>query len=692
MILPRAPLVDPYGSTAQELLQPLQDAFAEVVQESTEKLYEYITSSDRITRVISQLRPKEFKQLKTQQTHYVRTLLTPDLDQSFHMSQALGAGEAHQLAGIEIVWLLDAYNFYQDEIYRFLRTHLADSETRELVMRIVSQRFAQDTEGQISRYREIRAELSSAFSKLDRHIMSTDNLSDLIRGSLELIGSLPGGMSILFARPDAAGQLQIEQSYGVAAEQYHRAMEAGTIPKLGVDPEIPAGQGPGGRAWRSGQITVSDAWLIESDKAPWHQVGESLGFRSSAAVPLLDQSGRAIALYSLYSTWPGFFSTDGVHGFLSHVQQSLSHAMQRVFSAPVVPLREQQTYRQMLNERRLLLHYQPIIDLHDGTLTKIEALARMADPNGKLIPPNRFLPALGRDELLYLFEQGLEQAAQDIQTLRAYQMDPKIAINFPAEGFDDFRYERVFFNALEVFDLQPDQFQLEVLETQNSTENSASRKAFIKRLREIGVQIAQDDLGSGHSSLLRLDQYPFDEVKIDQGLVRGALRNPKRAVEFILYLTRLAHAFNIPVTVEGLENTGMIEAAAILGADRGQGFGIAKPMTVSQLPTWHEAYRYQIQPTKPRTALGAMAGYLLWDLQLAAVSERPELVPEFVGAKALIDEFIAANHLQESPLHRLLSRTYELAARPHATRASTSMVRGQLIRALTDHWLSEIAS
>jgi predicted signal transduction protein with EAL and GGDEF domain len=274
--------------------------------------------------------------------------------------------------------------------------------------------------------------------------------------------------------------------------------------------------------------------------------------------------------------------------------------------------------------------------------------------------------------------------------LKTQQIDTKIAINFPAEGFDDPRYEETLFQVMHDSCLTANHLQLEVLETQDSGEMTESRKAFIQRLMDAGVEIAEDDLGSGHSSLLRLDQYAFDEVKIDQGLVRGVMHNPKRAVEFILYLTRLAHAFNIPVTVEGLENLGMLEAAAILGADRGQGYGIARPMPADALPAWYQNYHYSVHPTKPKTAIGALAGYLLWDMQITSMSERPELVAEFVGAKALVDEFITANGLQGSAIDELLRRNHELAAARGEDKEKAGIVRAELIKELTAHWQAEM--
>lgn len=361
-------------------------------------------------------------------------------------------------------------------------------------------------------------------------------------------------------------------------------------------------------------------------------------------------------------------------------------------ASPVVPLREQQAYRRMLDQRRVVLHYQPIIDLRSGALSKIEALARMRSSDGELILPQRFLPALGRSELLQLFVQGLEQVCVDLMPICQDRPEVRVAVNFPADGLNQPNYEEALFATLDRCGLSPARLQLEVLETKDSDDGRESRQAFLQRLRDAGIQIAQDDLGSGHSSLLRLDQYPFDEVKIDQGLVRGALHKPKRAVEFILYLTRLAHAFDIPVTVEGLENAGMIEAAAILGADRGQGYGIARPMPAEQLTSWHAGHEHAVRVQAPRTAIGARAGYLLWDMQLAALAVRPELVTEFVGAKAIVDQFIEANQLQGGPIEQLLRRNHDLAAARDDQQAAARIVRGQLIKELTEYWLEETAS
>ncbi|HXH65127.1 MAG TPA: EAL domain-containing protein [Mariprofundaceae bacterium] len=677
---------DPYGEAAGRVLRPLQRQIAELAMAVSNDFYDELTGRSETARILNRLTADGFARLKQSQARHVMMLLDPDLTQKAHRAASEHVGLVHAMVGLDILWLVEAYTLYQNEIYTMLRDQVPDAESREMFMRILSQRILRDQVAQVSSYRQLDMQVALAFTQIDYCVMSASNLPDLERGILDIVCGLEGGISGFVARPDAVGQLQIVESHGSTAERYQTAMEAGDIPWISIDPDQASGMGPGGRAWRSGEIIVSDAWNLDADTTPWRKVGLELGFRASAAVPLFDENGQSIAELSLYSAWPGYFSTTRIYGFLRHVQQVMSVGLQRLVHAPAIPIRRQRTYRRMLDEKRVVMHYQPIISLKDGSLSKLEALARLQGQDGSLIYPQRFLRALGRDELLHLFRRGLEQACADCHAFEVQGLNIQIAINFPTDGFDDARYEQALFQILEDSGLPKTRIRLEVLETQD-VGGVGTHRAFIQRLRNAGIQVSQDDLGSGHSSLLRLDQYPFDEVKIDQGLVRSALRNPERALAFILYLTRLAHAFNISVTVEGLQNPGMLEAAAILGADFGQGYGIAKPMPASEIAAWYRNYSYPIRHQNPSTALGAMAGYLLWDLQLATISEHPDSIEKFVGAKAMVDEFINSNNLQDSPLDRLLKMNHELAFVRNNRDEWTSSVRAQVLEELTRYWL-----
>jgi EAL domain-containing protein (putative c-di-GMP-specific phosphodiesterase class I) len=666
-------VAEAYNEASAALLQKLEPAVRAVVGPLTEQFYDALERSGPICELVACLEPMDFLRLKTRQVEYLAMLASPSLTMTHHQAQAREAGRTHALVGVDIQWLIEALTFFQQGIQSVLGSILT-LEERETAVRIIGLRVLFDLHEQVAGYRLVSREVGAITSEIDRHVMANANLADLTRDAFAAMAGLPGGVSGFLARADADGQLQIEAEFGVA-DRYHQAMEQGRIPKISTDPNIPAGQGPGGRAWRSGQIVISNSWMLEPDRIPWRAAGAELGFRSCAAVPLVDECGQVIALIMLYGSYPALFSTNRSAKFIAHIGQLFGHAILRNIHAPVVALSERIRYRHLLTRHRVTLHYQPIINLRDGSLSKLEALARLDGNDGALILPADFLPALGDVELMQLFEEVVRQASRDCILLENRGLTTRIAINIPAQALGDLRYLDVLLDALAEHSLATSRVSLEILETPSDPGDPTRHDEFLRRLRDVGIDIEQDDLGSGHSSLLRFDRYPFDGVKIDRELIRSSLRNPHRALEFVLYLTRLAHALQTPITVEGLETFGIVEAAAILGADFGQGFCLANPMPVSEIVAWHRTFVYNVNPQEPRTALGAMAGYLIrdiWDLQRAS---------------SIVEHFVAASGLHGSPLSALLQNSRTLAAEGGHDDAY-QRTRTQIIDALRDHWLA----
>lgn len=672
-----------YGAGVEACLLPVQQAVAWSAERFTERFYDSVGGTSEGAQVLQALLPEEFERLKARQAAHLRLLFSPVLSLAEHQAAAQRAGRAHALVGVDLTTLIESYGAYQQEVQAEILP-LVSGESREQVSQLINRRIFSDLQAQAMSYRRIEVELALAVSQIDELIQGTGNFSDLVRGVMAVIGDIDGDLSAFFARCDSQGELQIEASQGASGHRYHEAMMSGLVPRISIDAAREAGQGPGGRAWRNGQVIISEAWAIEARNKPWQGLGTELGFRSSAAVPLLDDSGKTIALLSLYSAWPRFFSTLRIGNFLNHVQKALSHAVQRLNTTPVVPLPRRQIYRRWIAEGRVRFLYQPIIDLRSGELVKVEALARLLDDEGRLVSPDRFLPACGNEELFLLLQYGLDRACADAARLLDAGLRVAVALNFPAEGIGDARCERAILQALERCRPQGICLELEVLESHEGPGSDERRNAFLQGLREAGVRLAEDDLGSGHSSLLRLDQYAFDNVKMDQGLVRGSTRRPQRALEFMFYLTRLVHAFGMRLTVEGLEHRGLIESAAILGADQGQGYGIGRPMPIEQITDWHRDFRYDVDPLRPRTALGALATYLLWDMQLGSAAADGH--GGLAHARETVRGFIAERGLQDSELARLLDEHFQggASARPR--------IRHHVIEGFTAIWCDELAA
>ncbi len=670
-----------YSAEAAARMQPIQGAIAEFAGQFSSRFFDSLLDTAEGAPILHALRADELAHLKAREAHHLKLIFAPQLTLAQHQAAAQRVGLAHALVGIELQALVEFFALFVQEVRAEIMPLVA-SEHRDKVLEIVERRNYVDLQAQAAAYQRVDTELALATAGLDELIQQTANFSDLIRGVMNQVGGIDGDVSAFFARCDASGELQIEVSQGAAGHRYHEAMMTGLVPKISIDPSRPAGQGPGGRAWRSGQIIVSDAWAIEARNKPWQALGKELGFRSSAALPLQDDSGKTIALLSLYSAWPRFFSTLRISTLLNHLQKVLSHAVERLNATPVIPFPLRQTYRAWISQGRVTFLYQPIIDLRSGALRKVEALARVLDDDGRIVPPDRFLPACGNEELFALLELGLAQACADSSVLADESLRVAIALNFPPECIGDPRCERSILHALERCRPSGVGIELELLESHEVHDTDENRNAFLQRLRDAGVRLAEDDLGSGHSSLLRLDKYAFDEVKVDQGLVRGATQRPQRALEFMLYLTRLVHAFDMRVTVEGLEHRGLIEGAVVLGADLGQGYGIARPMPIHEIPAWYRGFRHDVDPHRPKTALGALATYLLWDMQGAAFHH-----PGTEGsadARRTMEAFIAERGLEKSALAKLLSEHFDAGA------AVRSRIRPRVITQLIEVWHEEM--
>ncbi len=671
-----------YGHEAAACLLPIQGTIQALAERFAEDFFDVLARTEEGARILGALQEDEVVRLRAEEAQYLRRIFSPDLSLARHQDEARRVGRAHALVGVELQALIESFALFQQKAREDIMPRI-DPAQRHAILDIMQSRIFVDMQAQAGSYQRVDAGLALASAAIDEIIQQTGNFSDLIRGVMERIGTLEGEVSALLGRCDASGELQIEASEGHRGHRYHEAMMTGVVPKISTDADRPSGQGPGGCAWRSGEIIISDAWAVESRNRPWQGFGRQLGFRSSASVPLLDDTGKSIALLTLYSAWPRFFSTLRISNFLSHLQRALSHAVQRLSMAPVVALPLRQKYRGWIAEQRVAFLYQPIIDLRTGQLRKVEALARLVDDQERLVAPQLFLPACGNAELFTILELGLERACCDTRLLAQAGLPATIALNFPAEGIGDARCERSILQAMRKCADLGSSIELELLETREASDSDEHRQAFLQKLRDAGVRFAEDDLGSGHSSLLRLDQYAFDEVKLDQALVRSATERPQRALEFMLYLTRLVHAFDMRLTVEGLEHRGLIESARILGADQGQGYGIARPMPIENIAAWYRGFRYDVDANRPTTALGALATYLLWDLQSMGHPEEAGLAAP-MDARRTVEVFIAERGLQGTELAMLLAEHFE------GKGVVRARLRARVIQGFARAWFEEL--
>jgi len=679
-----------YGEETNRLLQQIALRIKETeIRGLVEAFYAQLGTRAEGAAILARLGRDEFEHLKSSQVRHLQLLIATGITPQDHYERSLHVGWIHEMVGVSLPLLMETYHLYHSDVDDLLDGVAMVAKDREHLRIALHQRLQLDLEAQVASHARFDEEIVSLLAALDEAIQTATNLSDTLRFTVQALGEFDGILACLFSRPDARGVMEIEAEAGKEARSYAEALRSRRVPLFETLATSVAGLGPAGRAWRSGQIQINDSFQLESALTPWREEALARGFRSSAAVPLLDNSGQAFAILSLYSGWPGYFSAVTRAAMLRHIQLAMSHAILNCEQTLVISADRARLYRQHLEDGYVQMLYQPVIDLRTGEPESLEALARLRPPGGEIVPPAEFLPAFGNAGLLRLFQLGLDRVCRDVQTWReqdsAFALS--VSVNLPPDGLIHDSYRDCVFETLARWQLPASMLALEMLETKE-TLDIGRRDQRVAEFQQAGIRIAQDDLGSGHSSLLRMDRVPADRVKIDQGLVRGALKRPVRALEFIHHLTLLSQGFGAPVTVEGLEDEGLLEAAAILGADHGQGYGVARPMPPQDLIPWLRAWSYPINPGHPRTALGALAGYLLWDYKLATLTDWPELAANFIKEPWLVHDYFERVGTTDPDLLMTLERTQILAL--HGQRsAKYKQMRKELIERLGEIWLNE---
>ena len=380
------------------------------------------------------------------------------------------------------------------------------------------------------------------------------------------------------------------------------------------------GRGPAGRAWRTGLVQRCDSYLTDPTTVPWRAMGRRFGWRSSVAVPLADRRGHTRALLSLYAHWPGYFASDACTAMLEQIKQSLESASlseleERPDLAPAVSgYVDRTSHLKRLADGAVEMLYQPVISLPDGRLTKLEALARLRG-EGRLISPAEFLPAFGDDELFELFEQGIAPGAAGgapVGGPRPRRPGCRSTCRWSPPRTTDTRGSSP--PCLEQLRRAgPAGSPSSCWRPGSSTGRAGCTGGRSTRSRSSASGWPRTTSGPGYSSLLRLRRFAFDDVKIDQSLVRGTDASPGAALHFIQPINDIAHSLGLSVVIEGLEDAGLIEVGVQLGVDEGQGYGIARPMPLDDVVGWARGYRLDVDPRHPRTPVGALAAHVAWE-------------------------------------------------------------------------------
>jgi EAL domain-containing protein (putative c-di-GMP-specific phosphodiesterase class I) len=243
------------------------------------------------------------------------------------------------------------------------------------------------------------------------------------------------------------------------------------------------------------------------------------------------------------------------------------------------------------------LWYQPKIDLRTKRLVGAEGLVRARLPDGSIVAPGAFLPGAKEEEMLALTERVIVTALRDFE----HGASVKLSVNVPMSALVKLPIARMLREHRPPTPNWPGLI-LEVTETEILHDLKLANHV-AEELRGLHCTLALDDFGAGYSSLARLRQLPFSELKIDRSYVSNC-HGDKVNGGLCETIVKLAKRFELMTVAEGIETSAESDKLKAIGCDIGQGYLFAKPMPKAEFVA---ALSRRLVgppklPAKPRTA------------------------------------------------------------------------------------------
>lgn len=261
---------------------------------------------------------------------------------------------------------------------------------------------------------------------------------------------------------------------------------------------------------------------------------------------------------------------------------------QKMYEDFVNRLKLENELRSAIEEDKLTLYYQPIVDLNTGKLYSIESLVRWNHPELGFLPPAKFLPLAEESTLIVELGNWVLKTAcyQLCQWQQRGILDKNITVNVNVAGkqFETIDLLEQIFDILEKTKLSPYNLRIEVTETIISQYSTNVTKT-LKKIQDLGIKIAIDDFGTGYSSLARLRNFPVNQIKIDKAFVKP-LNNNSKDVKFLQGIITLCHNLDLEVVCEGIETEKQKNILTRLKSNYGQGYLFAKPLSVDDFELW----------------------------------------------------------------------------------------------------------
>ncbi len=234
----------------------------------------------------------------------------------------------------------------------------------------------------------------------------------------------------------------------------------------------------------------------------------------------------------------------------------------------------------------LTLHYQPVVALSTGEVTGLEALVRWEHPQRGQLDPAEFIQVAEESGLIEPIGNWVQEAACR-QILEWHEQRPDarpldVSVNLSARQVSHRDLAAGVAEILARTRLDPCLLRLEITESV-LVQESATARATLEALSELGVRLILDDFGTGYSSLAYLNRFPLDALKIDREFV-DALGVEQERTAIVEAIIGMARALSLDVIAEGVENEAQLSELRRLGCDYAQGHLFSRALPAEKVP------------------------------------------------------------------------------------------------------------
>ena len=241
--------------------------------------------------------------------------------------------------------------------------------------------------------------------------------------------------------------------------------------------------------------------------------------------------------------------------------------------------------RDALEHDKLMLYYQPQVDMKTKQVIAVEVLLRWLHPLQGFISPERFIPMAEQNGLMKKLTMWvLEKALEQSKKWSKEGLDLHISVNLSASNLQDLQLPDDVQKLLNEYKIDSNTLIFEITES-SIMSNPNRAMEILHKLSSMDIKLSIDDFGTGYSSLAYLKNMPVNEIKVDKSFVIDMLedQNDEMIVRTVI---NLAHNLGLRVVAEGIESKEVWDKLRVLECDTAQGYFLSRPVPAESFYSW----------------------------------------------------------------------------------------------------------